>query len=112
MSEWINRCKYRSQGALSWCLWITSQIIFFKFYCSSLTSTFSEGTNGATVESMKGVNSLIRRFLSVVEVPVFGAAVLAILIMGEMNFFTTQVRYQTEPIASIGKLINVSRYSR
>lgn len=52
---------------------------------------------------MKGVNSLIRRFLSVVEVPVFGAAVLAILIIGEMNFFTKQVRYQTEPIASIGK---------
>ena len=62
----------------------------------------SEGTNGATVESMKGVNSLIRRFLSVVEVPVFGAAVLAILILGEMNFFTKQVRYETEPIASIG----------
>ncbi|KAG4442566.1 hypothetical protein IFR05_001978 [Cadophora sp. M221] len=62
-----------------------------------------EGTNGATVESMKGVNSLIRRFLSVVEVPVFGAAVLAILIIGEMNFFTKQVRYQTEPIASIGQ---------
>ena len=51
---------------------------------------------------MKGVNSLIRRFLSVVEVPVFGAAVLAILILGEMNFFTKQVRYETEPIASIG----------
>ncbi|KAK0124721.1 hypothetical protein ONS96_008604 [Cadophora gregata f. sp. sojae] len=62
-----------------------------------------EGTNGATVESMKGVNSLMRRFLSVVEVPVFGAAVLAILILGEMNFFTKQVRYQTEPIASIGQ---------
>lgn len=62
-----------------------------------------EGTNGATIESMKGVNSLIRRFLSVVEVPVFGAAVLAILILGEMNFFTKQVRYETEPIASIGQ---------
>ncbi|KAH7409750.1 hypothetical protein BKA64DRAFT_570896 [Cadophora sp. MPI-SDFR-AT-0126] len=62
-----------------------------------------EGTNGATEESMKGVNNLIRRWLSVVEVPVFGAAVLAILILGEMNFFTKQVRYQTEPIASIGQ---------
>lgn len=34
-----------------------------------------EGTNGATVEKMKGVNSLISLFLRAVEVPVFGAAV-------------------------------------
>ncbi|KAL2065977.1 hypothetical protein VTL71DRAFT_2048 [Oculimacula yallundae] len=65
----------------------------------------SEGTNGATVESMKGVkgvNSLSRRLLSVLEVPVFAAAVLAILITGEMNFFSEQVRCQTAPIASTG----------
>lgn len=62
-----------------------------------------EGTNGATVEKMKGVNSLINLFLSAVEIPVFGAAVLAILILGERNFWSHQVRYQTEPIASIGQ---------
>jgi hypothetical protein len=62
-----------------------------------------EGTNGATPEKMMGVNSVVRFFLSTVEIPVFGAAVLAILIRGEQNFFSSQVLYQTEPIASIGK---------
>ncbi|TVY82447.1 hypothetical protein LSUE1_G004250 [Lachnellula suecica] len=62
-----------------------------------------EGTNGATVQRMKGINALMRSFLSTVEVPVFGAAVLAILILGERNFFTNPTYYQTEPIASIGQ---------
>ncbi|KAM3083118.1 hypothetical protein ACMFMG_003783 [Clarireedia jacksonii] len=61
------------------------------------------GTNNATVGKMKEVNGLVRLFLSAVEIPVFGAAVLAIVIMGERNFFSMQVRYQTEPIASIGQ---------
>jgi hypothetical protein len=62
-----------------------------------------EGTNGATIGKMRGVNTLIRLFLSAVEIPVFGAAVLAILIIGERNFFSYRVSYQTEPIASIGR---------
>lgn len=62
-----------------------------------------DGTNGATVETMKGINAVIRKFLGVVEGVVFGAAVLTILVIGEWNFFSTQVWYQTEPIASVGK---------
>ncbi|PGG98380.1 hypothetical protein AJ79_08888 [Helicocarpus griseus UAMH5409] len=62
-----------------------------------------EGTNGATKKKMDGVNSLVRLFLSAVEIPVLGAAVIAILIIGEMNFFSAQVFYQTEPVASIGQ---------
>lgn len=62
-----------------------------------------EGTNGATEKKMKGINEWIKVFLSAVEAPIFGAAVVAILIMGERNFFSPQVRYQTEPIASIGR---------
>jgi hypothetical protein len=62
-----------------------------------------EGTNGATIGKMKGVNDMIRFFLSVVEIPLFGGAVLAILIIGETNFFSPQVSYETEPIASIGR---------
>jgi len=61
------------------------------------------GTNGATIEKMKGVNAIIRSFLSAVEVPVFGAAILAILIIGERNFFSAQVVYQTEPWANVGR---------
>lgn len=62
-----------------------------------------EGTNGATVKKMNGINALIGKWLTLVEIPVFGAAVLAILIIGEINFWSSQVMYQTEPIASIGK---------
>ncbi|OJD27730.1 hypothetical protein ACJ73_00877 [Blastomyces percursus] len=62
-----------------------------------------EGTNGATIKKMNKVNSLVRLFLSAVEIPVLGAAVMGILILGEMNFFSSQVMYQTEPVASIGQ---------
>ncbi|CAD6445916.1 5d690aee-2ed0-4170-bf39-2259aa5714d5 [Sclerotinia trifoliorum] len=62
-----------------------------------------EGTNNATLGQMKEVNSLIRFFLSAIEVPVFVGAVVTILILGEGNFFSRQVAYQTEPIATIGQ---------
>lgn len=60
-----------------------------------------EGAN-VTVGELKGINSVVRMFLSVVEVPVFGGAVIAILAVGEANFFSRPVMYQTEPMASIG----------
>jgi hypothetical protein len=62
-----------------------------------------EGTNGATIGRMNKVNDIIRSFLSVVEILVFSGAVLAILSIGERNFFSHPVRYQTEPMASIGR---------
>ncbi|KAK0702905.1 hypothetical protein B0T21DRAFT_109079 [Apiosordaria backusii] len=61
-----------------------------------------EGTNGATPERMHRVNSIIRGFLSVVEIPVFGAAVVAILVVGELNFWSDPVSWQTEPMANVG----------
>lgn len=61
------------------------------------------GTNAATPAKMMRTDSRIRFYLSMVEIPVFGAAVLAILIVGERNFFSYRVSYQTEPMASIGK---------
>ncbi|KAL4868016.1 hypothetical protein BDV12DRAFT_170471 [Aspergillus spectabilis] len=62
-----------------------------------------EGTNGATVGKMLQINGLVRTVLSTVEAPVFAAAVLAILILGEKNFFSRPVDHGTEPIASIGQ---------
>lgn len=62
-----------------------------------------EGTNGATIDHMTGIGEKIKDWLSLIEIPVFAAAVLAILIKGEMNFWSHQVRYQTEPIQSIGE---------
>ncbi|KAL4954720.1 hypothetical protein BDW69DRAFT_136941 [Aspergillus filifer] len=62
-----------------------------------------DGTNGATVGKMLQINGLVRMVLSTVEAPVFAAAVLAILILGEKNFFSRPVDYGTEPIATIGQ---------
>jgi hypothetical protein len=62
-----------------------------------------EGTNGATITGMKNLNNRIRIFLrNAVEAPVFGAAIMAILIKGEMNFNSDPVKYDTEPMQSIG----------
>ncbi|KAF4766633.1 hypothetical protein N7455_005702 [Penicillium solitum] len=61
------------------------------------------GTNGATITHMNGITNKISKWLALIEIPVFAAAVLAILVKGEMNFWSTQVQYQTEPIQSIGQ---------
>lgn len=63
------------------------------------------GTNGATIEKMRSVKNNISKFLLGVQILVTGAAVLALLVTGERNFFSPQVLYQTEPIASIGTWI-------
>jgi hypothetical protein len=60
-----------------------------------------EGAN-VTVGELKGINSVVRMFLGVVEIPLFGGAVIAILSIGEANFFSPQVSYQTEPMQAIG----------
>lgn len=62
-----------------------------------------EGTNGATPKQMTWISERVRSWLTLIEIPIFVAAVLAILIKGEMNFFSEPVRHQTEPIASVGK---------
>jgi hypothetical protein len=60
-----------------------------------------EGAN-VTVGELKGINSVVRMFLSVIEIPLYGGAVIAILSIGEANFFSKQVSYQTEPMQAIG----------
>ncbi|KAK0385971.1 hypothetical protein NLU13_7145 [Sarocladium strictum] len=62
-----------------------------------------EGTNGATRSGMERINDMVKRCLNVAAVPVFMAAGLAILIVGERNFFSKQMSYQTEPISSVGQ---------
>lgn len=62
-----------------------------------------EGTNAATLRKMRVVNKRIGSFLGIVEALVFGGAVVTILIIGEINFFSDQTKYQTEPIQSIGE---------
>lgn len=64
-----------------------------------------EQVSGAniTVGEMKGINNVVRVFLSVIEIPLFGGVILTIIGVGEANFFSSQVRYDTEPMASIGE---------
>lgn len=64
-----------------------------------------KGTNGATRAMMKGVNNRISFYRNMVMVPVYLGAGLAMLIAGERNFWSPQVKYQTEPMASIGKYL-------
>ncbi|KAK2038558.1 hypothetical protein LZ31DRAFT_599543 [Colletotrichum somersetense] len=61
------------------------------------------GANGATFGNMKSVNASIRGFLNAVEIPVFAGAVVAIIVVGEINFSSPQLDYHTEPIGSIGQ---------
>lgn len=62
------------------------------------------GTNGATPKHMTRIADRIRGWLTLIEIPVFVAAVGAILIKGEMNFFSHPVNHQTEPMTSVGKM--------
>ncbi|KAJ5279264.1 hypothetical protein N7478_004636 [Penicillium angulare] len=62
-----------------------------------------EGTNGATPIQMTGIAEKIRGWLTLIEIPIFVAGVIAIIVKGEMNFWSEPVDYQTEPIASIGQ---------
>lgn len=57
----------------------------------------------ATEGEMKGVNAVIRQFLNAIEIPLFSGAVLAILIVGELNFWSEQVKFKTEPMESVGR---------
>ncbi|KAF1809147.1 hypothetical protein P152DRAFT_170870 [Eremomyces bilateralis CBS 781.70] len=61
-----------------------------------------QGTNGATLKDMEGINSVIRKFLSAIEAPFFVGAVGFVLIIGELNFFSQPMLYGIEPMACIG----------
>ncbi|KAL6825811.1 hypothetical protein J3E69DRAFT_335096 [Trichoderma sp. SZMC 28015] len=61
------------------------------------------GTNGATKGTANDANLMIHIFLSAAAVPVSGCAAVAIIIVGEINFFSNPVIYQAEPLAAIGQ---------
>lgn len=61
-----------------------------------------EGAN-ITVQELRGINSVVRKFLSVLEIPLCGGVIVALIGIGEANFFSPQVQYDTEPMASIGQ---------
>jgi len=62
-----------------------------------------EGTNGATVGGMLRINAVVTSVLSVLEILLFGGAVIAILVVGELNFGSAPMVFETELIQSVGQ---------
>jgi hypothetical protein len=61
------------------------------------------GTNNATLEWMTKIDDNIKTVLKVPETLLFSFAVLYIVVIGEMNFFSNQVSWQAESMAAISK---------
>jgi len=55
-----------------------------------------------STEQMMKINATIRELLNVIEFIIFSGAVVALIIVGEMNFWSEPLNYQTEPISNIG----------
>ncbi|KAI2633416.1 hypothetical protein GGS21DRAFT_544103 [Xylaria nigripes] len=66
-----------------------------------------DGTNGATPKLITVINDAIRIFLSSLQIPIFTGIVIAILVVGEINFWSQPVAFQTEPFTSVGQWANV-----
>jgi len=63
-----------------------------------------EGTNAEPFPKIRSIKKTARLALSNFELPLLIATTLAILILGEINFLSAQVRFQTEPMATFGEL--------
>ncbi|OHE92381.1 hypothetical protein CORC01_12308 [Colletotrichum orchidophilum] len=55
------------------------------------------------IEESKDLHRTFSGFLNLIEVFVFGGAALAILILGEINLWSPQMDYHTEPFGSVGQ---------
>lgn len=70
-----------------------------------------EQVEGVRVQKSTGeLDKYTKIFLQAISVPLFIAALLAVIVIGERNLFSSQLRYQTEPIASIGRLLQFFSY--
>ncbi|KAI0193121.1 hypothetical protein F4808DRAFT_464910 [Astrocystis sublimbata] len=67
-----------------------------------------DGTNGATPKMITVINSAIRNFLQSIQIPIFAAIVVVLIVIGELNFWSPEVSYQTEPFTSVGQWANVT----
>jgi uncharacterized BrkB/YihY/UPF0761 family membrane protein len=63
----------------------------------------TSGTNPTT----NFINQDIQKLFSTIGMPIFGVLIVVLTIFGELNFWSTQVSYQTEPISSIGQWANI-----
>ncbi|KAI1268184.1 hypothetical protein F5Y18DRAFT_415625 [Xylariaceae sp. FL1019] len=66
-----------------------------------------EGTNGATLAIMGRIDNTVDFFKKVVLTSLFTGIVIVLLVLGEVNFWSKQMTYRTEPFASVGQWSNV-----
>ncbi|KAK0381350.1 hypothetical protein CLIM01_01319 [Colletotrichum limetticola] len=58
---------------------------------------------GNESDESKDIHRTFSGFLNLIEIFVFGGAALAILILGEINLWSPQMDYHTEPFGSVGQ---------
>ena len=94
------------------CIFTWDKILRSDYWTSRATASDGEQSDAIKLNpnQIKSINNTVARFLSVVEIPVFGGIIMAILIAGEINFFSPQLMFMTEPMASIGKHPNMSGF--
>lgn len=84
-----------------------------------LESNWQRLIAGSEENKTPGINSVIMRkntsgfnrqakiYLRLAFLPFLMAALVAVIVIGERNLFSSQLRYQTEPMASIGELLHL-----
>lgn len=84
---------------------IPTVLLLINMWLKILESNAKKFHGGESINlgEIKRNNRIIAFVRKYVEVPFFGGAILAILIIGERNLFSSQVRHQTEPLANVGQ---------
>lgn len=60
------------------------------------------GTNGATQSMMEQAETRAKVLMGAVEIPLFALAILAILVVGELNLMSRELSHGTEPMQNVG----------
>ncbi|KAI1326534.1 hypothetical protein F5Y16DRAFT_374484 [Xylariaceae sp. FL0255] len=66
-----------------------------------------DGTNGATWGLMKNITVNVENAGKIILTFIFGSIVFVIVVIGEINFWSPQVLYETELFSSVGQWSNV-----
>ncbi|KLU91247.1 hypothetical protein MAPG_09768 [Magnaporthiopsis poae ATCC 64411] len=61
------------------------------------------GTNGATQSMMEQAETRAKVLMGAVEVPLFALAILALLVVGELNLTSRELSHGTEPMQNVGQ---------
>ena len=62
-------------------------------------------TADARTETIKMAETTTRELMKRVDILVFSVVIIAILVIGELNFWSVQLRWQSEPIGTVGMIL-------